>query len=89
MPQIKSAFKRLRQDKKKHIRNKSRISEVRTLKKKVHTLIAANDKKEAEQALKTLESRLGKAVKTNTVRANTASRYISRLRRQVGLIGKK
>ena len=89
MPQIKSAFKRLRQDKKKHLRNKSRVSEVRTLKKKVQTLIVANDKKAAEEALKDLESKLGKAVKTNIVRANTASRYISRLRRQVDLIGKE
>ncbi len=83
MPQIKSAFKRLRQDRKKHLSNRSRISEIRTLDKKVRTLIASSDKKEAEPALRKLESKLDKAVKSNLLKKNTVSRKISRLRKHL------
>lgn len=89
MPQKKSAYKRLRQDKKKHLSNKSKISEIRTLTKKVRTLIGSKDKKEAEVALRELESRMDKAAKTNTMRENTVSRRISRLRKQLDLVGEK
>ena len=89
MPQKKSAYKRLRQDKKKHLRNKSRISEIRTLDKKAKTLIAAANKEEAQTVLRQLESRMDRAVKTNTMKKNTVSRKISRLRAHLDSIGKK
>ena len=89
MPQKKSAYKRLRQDNKKHLRNKSKISEIRTLTKKVRTLISSQNKKEAEVTLKELESRMDKAAKTNTIKKNTVSRSVSRLRKQLDLVGKK
>jgi len=86
MPQIKSAFKRLRQDKKKHLANKSKISEIRTLTKKVRTLISGKNRAEAEKTVKKLESKLGRAVKTNTMKKNTVSRKISRLKKQIDQI---
>jgi len=89
MPQKKSAYKRLRQDKKKHLHNKSRISEVRTLDKKARTLIASQNKDEAEGVLRKLESKMDKAVKIKTMKKNTVSRKISRLRKKLDLIGKK
>ena len=88
MPQIRSAFKRLRQDKKKHIANKSMVSEIRTLTKKVRTLIAEKDLKTGEQALRRLESKLDRAVKSNKMKKNTSSRKISRLRKQLSQIKK-
>jgi len=88
MPQIRSAFKRLRQDKKKHIANKSMVSEIRTLTKKVRTLITEKDLKTGEQALRRLESKLDRAVKSNKMKKNTSSRKISRLRKQLSQIKK-
>ena len=89
MPQKKSAYKRLRQDKKKHLRNKAKISEIRTLTKKVRTSIAAGNNVEAEKTLRILESRTDRATKTNTLRKQTASRKISRLRKHLSKAGGK
>jgi len=89
MPQKKSAFKRLRQDKKKHLKNKAKISEIRTLTKKVRTLLSEKNAKEAETAIRSLESKLIRGIKTGIMKKNTASRKISRLRKQLDQIEKK
>ena len=81
MPIKKFAFKRLRQDKKKHVRNKSAVSEIRTLAKRARTLIAEKKREEADAALKKLESKLDKATQNNIVKKNSAARSISRLRK--------
>jgi small subunit ribosomal protein S20 len=88
MPIKKSAFKRLRQDKKKHERNKSQVSEIRTLAKKVRAQIASKNREEADALLKKLESKIGRAVKNSIIKKNNASRRISRLRKQYSAIGK-
>ena len=88
MPQIKSAFKRLRQDKKKHIHNKAKLSELKTLTKKARTLISSQEKDQAETALRKLEAKLKKAAKTNTIKSGTASRRISRLRKHLHKVTK-
>ncbi|MBD3425710.1 MAG: 30S ribosomal protein S20 [Candidatus Omnitrophica bacterium] len=80
MANKKAAIKSLRQDKKKHERNKSKLSELRTLAKKANKLMDDQKKKEADEALKELESKLSKAAKKNVIKQNTASRRISRLR---------
>ena len=87
MANKRAAIKSLRQDKKKHARNQSVVSEIRTLTKKARTLISAKKQKEADAALKTLESKLSKAAKSNIIRKNNASRRISRLRSQYSKIG--
>ncbi len=89
MPIKKSAFKRLRQDKKKHLRNKAVISELRTLVKKARTLITAKKTQEADTLLKKLESRLNKAAKRKVIKKENASRRISRLRKQLSKAGAK
>ncbi len=83
MPQMRSAFKRLRQNKKKHMVNKGTITEIRTLTKKVRALISEKNAEAGVKALRQLESKLGKAVKTNTMKKNSVSRKISRLRKQL------
>jgi ribosomal protein S20 len=88
MPIKKSGFKRLRQDKKKHERNKSAVTEIRTLAKKARTLIAAKNREEADAVLKKLESKMDRAVKRNIVKKGTVSRSISRLRKQFSAIKK-
>jgi len=87
MPNKKAAIKSLRQDKKKHLRNKAVLSEIRTLLKKVRVLIDEKKGQEAETALKQLESKLSRAAKDNMIRKNNASRHISRLRGQWAKIG--
>jgi len=89
MPNIRSAYKALRQDKKRHAHNKAMKTELGTLSKKARKLIEASNKKEADIVLKTLESKLDKAAKTNVIKKNNASRRISRLRAQWAKIEKK
>ena len=80
MPNKKAAIKSLRQDKKKHERNKAMLAELRTLSKKARALISQKKRDEAEKALKKLESELSKAARKNIIKKNNASRRISRLR---------
>lgn len=87
MANKKAAIKSLRQDKKKHARNKAMISEIRTLTKKARGLISSKNKKEADAALKALESKLSKAAKSNIIKKNNASRRIGRLKSQCARIG--
>ena len=82
MANKKAAIKSLRQDKKKHDRNKAVMSEARTLAKKVRSLIDSKNRKEADAALKALESKLDRAAKSDIIKKNNASRKISRLRAQ-------
>ena len=88
MPIKKSGFKRLRQDKKKHEHNKGIISEIRTLKKKALTSIAAKNREEADAFLKKLESKMDRAARKNVIKKYNASRNIARLRKQWAEIGK-
>ena len=87
MPNTKSAIKTLKQDKKKHERNKAVKSELRTLAKNARALMKDNNKSDADEILKKLESRLDRAAKTNIIKKNNASRRISRLRAQWAQLG--
>ncbi|MDP8259169.1 MAG: 30S ribosomal protein S20 [Candidatus Aadella gelida] len=89
MPNKKAAMKSLRQDKIKHERNKAQLSELRTLSKKARVLIGEKNQKEADTALKLLESKLSKAAKKDIIKKNNAARRISRLRSQWSKIGAK
>ena len=74
MPHSNQARKRLRQNEKHRIYNKSIRSEVRTLTK---TLAAHVEEKQAEAAAETLRllmSKLDKATKSNVYHRNTAAR---------------
>ena len=82
MPNKKAAIKSLRQDKKKHTRNKATLAELRTLAKKARIMITENKRAEAETALKQLESKLSKAAQNNVIKKNTAARRVSKLRSQ-------
>ena len=86
MANIKSALKSLRQDKKKHDRNKAIMSDLRTSLKTARVLIDDKKKEEAEVALRTVESKLDKAAKKNIIKKNNASRKLSRLRSSLSKI---
>lgn len=87
MANKKAAIKSLRQDKKKHDRNKAAASELRTITKKVRTLIAEKKREEADTVLRKLESKLDRAYKSDRMKKNTVARKISRLRSQWSKIG--
>lgn len=79
MPHTESAKKRLRQNETRRLRNKARLTELKTLRKQV--LRAHHDGKptEATAAYERLTKRLDQAASANVIHANTAARSKSRM----------
>ena len=84
MPNNAQAKKRLRQDDKKRIANKTAKSMMRTASKKVLT---AEDTAAAEAALPQAMKRIDKAAKNHIIHDNAASRYKARLARNIAAKG--
>lgn len=78
MPIIKSAQKSLRQSKKRALNNLKKKRKIKDLLKKIQSLISEGKIEEAKKALPQLQKTLDKAVKTNLIKKNTASRKKSR-----------
>ena len=74
----KSAEKRARQDVRRNARNSQTKAAVRTVEKKVRTILGS-DKKAAPEALKELNSKFSKAVSKGAMHKKTAARRMSRL----------
>lgn len=68
-----------RQSLKKAERNKSRMSRIKTMIKKVLASVTAGSKKDAEANFKIAQSEIMRGVKKNILKMNTASRKVSRL----------
>jgi small subunit ribosomal protein S20 len=83
MPNRKSALKSLRKNKKRHSRNKSIVSELKTRDKKYQTLISENKIDEAKEYLKNYIARLDKAASKKIIHKNKASRKASRLTKRL------
>ena len=79
MAHTKSALKRLRTSKQANLRNRARVSELKTIEKKLRAAVAAGDKDLAFELLKTQYAALDKAVKSGTFHKNKADRKKSRL----------
>lgn len=79
MPIKKAAYKAMRKDKKRHLRNINTKSELKTKVKKFNELISANDIEKARQYLKEVTAKFDKAVTHGIIHRNTASRKKSRL----------
>lgn len=82
----KSAIKRKRQDEKRHERNKSVKSMLKTLAKKVEQAAAAKDAGAAKEALVKAMKAYDKAATAGVLHKSTVSRKISRLSTKVGKI---
>ena len=78
-----SAEKRNRQRIKKTLQNRTVMSAVRTLVKRVRTAITAKDKAAAKTALLNATKALDKASSKGVVHAKAASRTVSRLSAQI------
>ena len=83
MPTLKSSYKRLRQNHKARLRNKSARSALRTVLKK-----AANTtgREEAESLMPQAVSVIDKSVKKGILHRNTAARYKSDLARRANAL---
>lgn len=79
MPILKSAFKRIRQNKKRHLRNLKVKSELKALSKKLNLSLIAKKLDEAKALGVQLISKLEKARSKGIIHKNTASRKKSRI----------
>ena len=73
MAHTKSAIKRLRTSKQANLCNRMRLSELKTLEKKLRAAVDAKDAAVAAELGKTYCSRIDKAAKVGTVHANRAA----------------
>jgi len=83
MPIKRAAYKALRSDKKKRLKNISTLSRIKTLNKNVDNLLKSKDKEKQEKALKALISAFDKAAQKGIIHKKTASRKIARISRKV------
>ncbi|MGE4619565.1 MAG: 30S ribosomal protein S20 [Planctomycetota bacterium] len=88
MPNNASSTKRLRQDSRRNLRNRTRKSEIRTLTKKVIAHIEAGEQDQAQALAKVVQGKLDRAAKSGTLHANTAGRRKSLLHRQLQALNK-
>jgi small subunit ribosomal protein S20 len=79
----KSAKKRIRQNDKKRINNKWKVSRFRTELKKLRTFITEENKEEAVKQFPIVQTLLAKLAKSPIIRKDTAARKTSRLASQV------
>ncbi|QDH14232.1 30S ribosomal protein S20 [Formicincola oecophyllae] len=79
MANTPSARKRIRQNATRRARNVSRMSRMRTFVKKVEGAIQSGDRTAANEALRTAQPEMQRAVSKGVVKLNTVSRKISRL----------
>lgn len=79
MPILKQAEKRVRADRRRQEINLHIKSELKTLAKRVNTLLTSKKQAEAKKAVNELVSKLDKAAKKHVIHKNTASRTKSRV----------
>ncbi|HEX9613952.1 MAG TPA: 30S ribosomal protein S20 [Bacteroidota bacterium] len=81
MPQHKSAIKRVRQNARRHARNKASLSRIRTLVKNVRN---AKEKEKAAAALRTAVKFLDRMASKGLIHRNKAANQKSKLTKMVG-----
>ncbi len=81
-----SVLKRVRQTKKRTLRNRSVRTMVKTYIKKLHEAIASGEKDQMDSALRQVTGVISSAASKGVMHRNTASRYISRLSKRVNKV---
>ncbi len=74
MPNSSSAKKRMRQDAKRRLANRSKASAMRTAIRRVQQAATEGDDGKLQAAVNLAYKRIDKAAKTNVIHANTAAR---------------
>ena len=88
MADKKFAIKRNRTSKEANLRNRARISELKTLEKKFRAAVAAGGNEEAAAAARELTSKLDKAAKVGTIHANRAANKKSQIGKLLNTLAK-
>ncbi len=83
MPIKRAGLRQLRKDRKRQARNVRIRTELKTLRKKFQALLDGKQADEAAAFLRTLIKKLDQAWTKGLLHRNTASRYKSRLTRQL------
>jgi small subunit ribosomal protein S20 len=87
MPVVhKSTIKRARQAEKRNQRNRTVLSSVKSLMKKVLSAVEEKNAEEAKASLREATSALHKAVTKGVIKRNTASRRVSLLTAKVNAV---
>ena len=79
MPNIESAIKRMRQDRKRRVANRSKRSRMRTEIKRFRSLVSEKKLDEARALLPSVYSVIDKTAQKGVIHSNTAARYKARL----------
>jgi len=87
MAHHKSAEKRIRQTPKRTLRNRVRVSQIKTEVKKAEAAIASGDKTAALAALRAAEPEMQRGVNKGVMHRNTVARKISRLTKRLKALG--
>jgi len=88
LPIKRSAYKELRKAKLRHFKNISTKTELKTLAKKFQKLVETKKADEAKKKISSLISKIDKAASKGIIKANTASRKISRLMKRLSKLSK-
>ncbi len=83
MPNIRSAEKRVRADRKRRERNLDFASELKTFSRKFQAVLGSKDSKKAQELFRAFTKRLDQAATKGIIHRNTASRKKSRLARHL------
>ena len=85
MPHTRSAAKRHRQSEERRIRNKDRLTEIKTLKKRIQRAVHDGLKTEAEGLYREVTKALDQAASVNTIHKNTVARAKSRMAKAIAV----
>ena len=83
MPIKHAALKQIRKDRKRHERNQALRSELKTLTRRLLSLLSAKKSSEAAELIRVVAKKYDHAVSRHIIHRNTAARYKSRLMRRV------
>lgn len=79
MPNIKSAIKRMKQNERRRLLNRSRRSQMRTMIKRFRGLVSENKLADARELLPQVYSIIDKKARQGVIHRNAAARYKARL----------
>ena len=79
MPHNRSAAKRLRQNEKRRLANKGRVSEIKSLKKSIERAVHDGQLDQAKQLYRDFSKRVDQAASVSTMHRNRAARLKSRV----------
>lgn len=86
MPNVKSAKKRVKTNKRDTVRNRTAKSALRSALKKVRTALEGEDKAAVDASLPTALRLIGRTAKKGIIHKNKAARQESRLMRKVNAL---